>query len=65
MEEVRRRDERACRSRIVVEQRVFDNVQIHYLNKKITAVSSSQVEIRIHEDNLVMEKLFTAGWQTA
>lgn len=65
MEKVRKRDERACQSRIIVEQQVFDNVQIHYLNKKITAVPSRQVEIRIHGDSLVMEKLFEGGRQTA
>ena len=65
MEEVRKRDERACRSRIVVEQQVFDNVQIHYLNKKITAIPSQRVEICIHEDGLVIEKLFDGGLQTA
>ena len=59
-QKVRERDERACQSRIVVEQQVFDNVKIHYLNKKITAMPSCQVEIRIHGDGLVMEKLFDA-----
>lgn len=65
MQDVRKRDERACRSRIVVEQQVFDNVQVHYLNKKITAVPSRRVEICIHEDGLVIEKLFDGGLQTA
>lgn len=65
MEDVQKRDERACQSRIIVEQQVFENVQIHYLNKKITALPASQVEIRIHGDGLIMEKLFEGEQQTA
>ncbi|MGN0414113.1 MAG: DUF342 domain-containing protein [Agathobacter sp.] len=65
MEDVRKREERACQSRIIVEQQVFENVQIHYLNKKITAIPASQVEIRIHGDGLVMEKLADREPQTA
>ena len=55
MENLKRREERAKRSKIVVEHQIYENVKIHYLNHKIMAIPSSQVEIRIHKDGLVME----------
>ena len=60
MENLKRREERAKRSKIVVEHQIYENVKIHYLNHKIMAIPSSQVEIRIHKDGLVMEKMFHA-----
>lgn len=65
MENVRKRDKRACQSRIIVEQKVYENVQVYYLNQKITAIPSSHIEIRIDNKNLVMEKRYWPREQTA
>lgn len=65
MEDVIKRSERACRSQIVVEHQVHDNVQIQYSDQKITAVPSSQVQFKIHKDAIVMEKLFGSQKETA
>lgn len=65
VENVRKRDKRACQSRIIVEQQVYENVQVYYLNQKITAIPSSHIEIRIDNKNLVMEKRYWPREQTA
>lgn len=56
---------RACKSKIIVEQDVYDNVQIRYMDKKITAIPSTQVEILIDTGNIVMQKLNTNITQSA
>ena len=52
-------------ARIIVEHRVYDNVQIQYMDKKITAAPSVRVEILINNDKLIMEKLSDYLSQTA
>ena len=65
MDALEKRQTRACQSKIIVEQNVYDNVQVHYMNKKITAIPSTQVAILINKDSLVMEKLYSCDPQTA
>lgn len=65
MEAIRRRDARARHSRIVVDRQVFENVQVHYLNECITIVPSSQITIKVHDGNLIMEKISGLLRQTA
>lgn len=56
---------RAHQSRIVVEQHLYDNVQIHYMDKKITAIPSTQVAILIKNEELIVEKLSLCDTQSA
>ena len=65
MDALEKRQTRACQSKIIVEQNVYDNVQVHYMSKKITAIPSTQVAILINKDSLVMEKLYSCDPQTA
>lgn len=65
LECIRKRERRACKSRIIVENQVFENVHVHYMNNKIAVVPSSQVEVYINGDGLTMGKLFDRGIQTA
>lgn len=65
LECIRKREHRACKSRIKVENQVFEKINVHYMNNKIAVVPSSQVEVYINGDGLTMGKLFDRGIQTA
>lgn len=54
---LKKRLERACQSKIIVEQNVYENVQIRYMGKKIPTPLSSQVAFSINNGSLVIEKL--------
>lgn len=56
-EELKKRKIRACCSRIIVEHHVYDNVNVQYMDRKITAIPSKKVAILINNDHLVMEKI--------
>lgn len=56
-EDLEKRLSRACHSRIVVEQHVYENVKVQYMDRKITAVPSTQVVFLINNDKLIMEKI--------
>lgn len=54
---IQKRQKRACSSKIIVEHHIYDNVDIQYMDRKITAVPSKKVAILIHNNHLIMEKL--------
>lgn len=56
-EQLNNRKLRACSSRIIVEHHVYDNVNVHYMDRKITAIPSKKVAILINDNHLIMEKI--------
>lgn len=48
---------RACRSKIIVEHQVYENVHIRYMDKKITAIPSKHIAISVNNNRLTIEKL--------
>lgn len=64
-DDLEKRFVRACHSKIIVEQQVFDNVRVHYMDKQIDAVPSFHVEILIANDKIIMEKLYAYDEKSA
>ena len=62
---ITKRETRACNSKIVVEQQIFDNVHIQYFNQKIKAIQARGVEIKIDNNNICMEKMDLFDSQSA
>lgn len=56
-EQIIKRRKRACSSKIIVEHHIFDNVDIQYMDHKITAIPSKKVAVLINNDHLIMEKI--------
>ena len=56
-EQITKRHKRACSSRIIVEHHIFANVDIQYMDHKITAIPSKKVAVLINNDHLIMEKI--------
>ena len=57
-EQLNKRKSRACSSRIIVENQIHHNVDVQYMNGKITAIPSTNVAILISDNHLVMEKFY-------
>lgn len=55
-EQLNKRRLRACSSRIIVENQIHHNVDVQYMNGKITAIPSTNVAILISDNHLIMEK---------
>ena len=56
-DKLKTRIKRACSSKIIVEHHVYDNVNVQYMDRKITAIPSKKVAILINNDHLIMEKI--------
>ena len=56
-DKLKTRIKRACSSRIIVEHHVYDNVNVQYMDREITAIPSKKVAILINNDHLIMEKI--------
>lgn len=56
-EQIQKRHKRACSSKIIVEHHIYDNVEIQYMDHKITAIPSKKIAILINNDHLIMEKI--------
>ena len=56
-EQLQKRQKRACSSKIIVEHHIYDNVNVQYMDRKITAIPSKKVAILINNDRLIMEKI--------
>ena len=56
-EQIQKRQKRACSSQIIVEHHIYDNVDIQYMDRKITAIPSKKVAVLINNNRLIMEKL--------
>lgn len=62
---IKKRENRANRSRIVVDQYVYENVRIHYLNESKVVIPAKQLVIKIHDEKIVVEKINHMFGQTA
>ena len=56
-EQIQKRQKRACSSKIIVEHHIYDNVDIQYMDRKITAIPSKKVAVLINNNRLIMEKI--------
>ena len=56
-EHIQKREKRACTSKIIVEHQIYDNVDVQYMSRKITAVPSKKTAILINNNRLIMEKI--------
>ena len=56
-EQIQKRQKRACSSQIIVEHHIYDNVDIQYMDRKITAIPPKKVAVLINNNRLIMEKI--------
>ncbi|MGN0340042.1 MAG: DUF342 domain-containing protein [Lachnospira sp.] len=62
---LRKRYERACNSKIIVEQQIYDNVFIQYMEQKISAIPYKNVEIYVKNNKIVIERFHRCGVKPA
>ena len=53
-----KRISKACRSKVIVENRLYENVQICYMGKNLTTIPSTQVKIHVVNEHLIIEKFY-------
>ena len=60
-----KRYERACNSKIIVEQQIYENVFIQYMEQKISAIPYKNVEIYVKNNKIVIERFHRCGVKLA
>ena len=57
MEKINKRSDRALRSEIVVDGKIYDNVQVRYRNVRFFITPASHVDIRVKDDKIKIIKM--------